>query len=193
MNDSLLWSDYNCSLGDTFEFHMHAFDMDLVQCCKCVYLLYKVVVWNCCFPFGPMKFFFFFFSCWVVVSFLFTSMVSSQPTPSEIPKNFFKKHTNNWAVLVCTSRFWFNYRHISNTLSFYQIVKNLGIPDSNIILSILFFLLKKQVLADGIHTHFTHSSLDVSCNARNSFAAQVFNSRQKDNNLYPEVTQITKI
>jgi glycosylphosphatidylinositol transamidase (GPIT) subunit GPI8 len=168
---------------------MHAFDMDLVPCCKCVYLLYKVVVWCCCFPYGPMRIFFFFFCCWVVVSSSSIMAVSSQP---EIPKNFFKKHTNNWAVLVCTSRFWFNYRHISNTLSFYQIVKNLGIPDSNIILSILFFSLKKQVLADGIHIHHSSSSSDVSCNARNSFAAQVFNSRQKDNNLYPEVTQITR-
>ena len=22
------------------------------------------------------------------------------------------EHTNNWAVLVCTSTFWFNYRHV---------------------------------------------------------------------------------
>uniref|UniRef100_A0A7N0V672 GPI-anchor transamidase n=1 Tax=Kalanchoe fedtschenkoi TaxID=63787 RepID=A0A7N0V672_KALFE len=29
-------------------------------------------------------------------------------------------HTNNWAVLVCTSRFWFNYRHMANTLSLYR-------------------------------------------------------------------------
>jgi hypothetical protein len=43
-------------------------------------------------------------------------------------------HTNNWAVLVCTSRFWFNYRHVANTLSMYRTVKRLGIPDSNIIL-----------------------------------------------------------
>jgi glycosylphosphatidylinositol transamidase (GPIT) subunit GPI8 len=35
---------------------------------------------------------------------------------------------------VCTSRFWFNYRHIANTLSIYRTVKRLGIPDSNIIL-----------------------------------------------------------
>jgi len=58
-------------------------------------------------------------------------------------------HTNNWAVLVsscqlvftvrsrertnflqiCTSRYWFNYRHIANTLSIYHSVKRLGIPD----------------------------------------------------------------
>uniref|UniRef100_A0A0K0DMT2 GPI-anchor transamidase n=1 Tax=Angiostrongylus cantonensis TaxID=6313 RepID=A0A0K0DMT2_ANGCA len=43
-------------------------------------------------------------------------------------------HTNNWAVLVCTSRFWFNYRHVSNVLALYHAVKRLGIPDSNIIL-----------------------------------------------------------
>jgi phosphatidylinositol glycan class K len=33
-----------------------------------------------------------------------------------------------------TSRFWFNYRHIANTLSMYRTVKRLGIPDSHIIL-----------------------------------------------------------
>ena len=43
-------------------------------------------------------------------------------------------HTNNWAVLIDTSRFWLNYRHIANTLSIYRTVKRLGIPDSNIIL-----------------------------------------------------------
>lgn len=30
---------------------------------------------------------------------------------------------------VCTSRFWFNYRHVANTLSVYRSVKRLGIPD----------------------------------------------------------------
>lgn len=29
-------------------------------------------------------------------------------------------HTNNWAVLVDTSRFWYNYRHASNTLTIYR-------------------------------------------------------------------------
>lgn len=33
------------------------------------------------------------------------------------------RHTNNWAVLVGASRYWFNYRHVSNTLSFYRTVK----------------------------------------------------------------------
>uniref|UniRef100_A0A3Q3XMX4 GPI-anchor transamidase n=1 Tax=Mola mola TaxID=94237 RepID=A0A3Q3XMX4_MOLML len=35
---------------------------------------------------------------------------------------FSSAHTNNWAVLVCTSRFWFNYRHVANTLSVYRIL-----------------------------------------------------------------------
>jgi len=63
-------------------------------------------------------------------------------------------HTNNWAVLVCTSRFWFNYRHVANTLSIYHTIKEHGIPDSNIIL----------MLAD-----------DMPCNPRNIRPARVFN------------------
>lgn len=38
-------------------------------------------------------------------------------------------HTNNWAVIVDASRFWFNYRHAANALSIYRSVKRLGIPD----------------------------------------------------------------
>lgn len=67
-------------------------------------------------------------------------------------------HTSNWAVLVCTSRFWFNYRHMANTLSVYRTVKRLGIPDERIVL----------MLAD-----------DVACNARNKFPATVFNSADR--------------
>ncbi|ORE04386.1 hypothetical protein BCV72DRAFT_211396 [Rhizopus microsporus var. microsporus] len=72
-------------------------------------------------------------------------------------------HTNNWAVLVCTSRFWFNYRHVANTLSIYRTVKRLGIPDSNIIL----------MLAD-----------DVSCNPRNRYPATVYNNAARHIDLY---------
>ncbi|KAL6538258.1 hypothetical protein OROGR_012246 [Orobanche gracilis] len=72
-------------------------------------------------------------------------------------------HTNNWAILVCTSRFWFNYRHMANTLSLYRTVKRLGIPDERIIL----------MLAD-----------DMACNARNKYPAQVFNNENHRLNLY---------
>ena len=32
-------------------------------------------------------------------------------------------HNNNWAVIVNTSRYWFNYRHVANALSIYTTVK----------------------------------------------------------------------
>ncbi|GLT95139.1 hypothetical protein SLE2022_128380 [Rubroshorea leprosula] len=78
-------------------------------------------------------------------------------------------HTNNWAVLVCTSRFWFNYRHMANTLSLYRTVKRLGIPDERIIL----------MLAD-----------DMACNARNRYPAQVFNNENHRLNLYGDNVEV---
>ena len=71
--------------------------------------------------------------------------VAAQLTTNEGPKTT-SHHTNNWVVIVCTSRFWFNYRHVANALSMYRSVKRLGIPDSQIIL----------MLAD-----------DMPCNPRN--------------------------
>ncbi|CAG8776863.1 11295_t:CDS:2, partial [Acaulospora morrowiae] len=92
-------------------------------------------------------------------------------TDEAIVDGFFSRggHTNNWAVLVCTSRFWFNYRHIANTLSIYRTVKRLGIPDSNIIL----------MLAD-----------DVACNPRNVFPATVFNNAGRYLDLYGENVEV---
>ena len=37
-------------------------------------------------------------------------------------------HADNWVVLVGASRYWFNYRHMSNTLAMYHTVKRLGVP-----------------------------------------------------------------
>ena len=74
-------------------------------------------------------------------------------------------HTSNWAVLVSTSRFWFNYRHLANVLSLYRTVKRLGIPDSNIIL----------MLAD-----------DAACNPRNAFPASVYANPGRLLDLYGE-------
>ncbi|SPO29080.1 related to GPI8 - GPI-anchor transamidase [Ustilago trichophora] len=78
-------------------------------------------------------------------------------------------HTNNWAVLVCTSKFWFNYRHIANTLGMYRTVKRLGIPDSNIIL----------MLAD-----------DAACNPRNKFPGNVWASTANRLDLYGENVEV---
>lgn len=41
---------------------------------------------------------------------------------------------NNHAVIVSSSRYWFNYRHAVNALVFYQLAKSNGIPDENIVL-----------------------------------------------------------
>ena len=68
-------------------------------------------------------------------------------------------HSNNWAVLVCTSRYWFNYRHVSNTLSMYYIIRKMGIPDSQIILM---------------------NAMDSSCDARNPYPGKMFNTLEMD-------------
>lgn len=85
-------------------------------------------------------------------------------------ENFFSSgHTNNWAVLVCTSRFWFNYRHVANTLSVYRSVKRLGIPDSHIVL----------MLAD-----------DMACNHRNPKPATVFSHKNMELNVYGDDVEV---
>ena len=71
----------------------------------------------------------------------------------------FSDHSNNWAVLACTSRYWFNYRHVSNTLSMYYIIRKMGIPDSQIILM---------------------NAMDPSCDARNPYPGDIFNTQEMD-------------
>lgn len=78
-------------------------------------------------------------------------------------------HTNNWAVLVSTSRFWFNYRHIANVLGVYRTVKRLGIPDHQIIL----------MLPD-----------DIACNSRNAFPGTVFDNAKREIDLYGENIEV---
>ncbi|KAJ4435485.1 hypothetical protein ANN_18101 [Periplaneta americana] len=86
------------------------------------------------------------------------------------PENFARAgHTNNWAVLVDTSRFWFNYRHVANVLSIYRSVKRLGIPDSQIIL----------MVAD-----------DMACNPRNPRPATVFNNANQHINVYGDDVEV---
>jgi len=78
-------------------------------------------------------------------------------------------HTNNWAVLVCASRYWFNYRHMANALGMYRTVKRLGIPDSNIIL----------MLAD-----------DTACNSRNKFPGSVYANAGRNLDLYGDNIEV---
>ncbi|KAF3819709.1 hypothetical protein GH733_015218, partial [Mirounga leonina] len=70
---------------------------------------------------------------------------------------------------VCTSRFWFNYRHVANTLSVYRSVKRLGIPDSHIVL----------MLAD-----------DMACNPRNPKPATVFSHKNMELNVYGDDVEV---
>nr|CAG4638499.1 EOG090X07K0 [Cyclestheria hislopi] len=78
-------------------------------------------------------------------------------------------HTSNWAVLVDTSRFWFNYRHVANVLSIYRSVKRLGIPDSQIVL----------MIAD-----------DMACNSRNPHPAAVYNNANQQIDVYGDDVEV---
>ena len=40
----------------------------------------------------------------------------------------------NWAVILCASRYWYNYRHMANALAVYHELRRLGWPDSQILL-----------------------------------------------------------
>lgn len=71
--------------------------------------------------------------------------------------------TNNWAVLVSSSKYWFNYRHAANVLSIYRSIKRLGIDDSHIIL----------MLAD-----------DMACDPRNPWPGTIFNNKHHQINVY---------
>ena len=118
---------------------------------------------------------------WTVLALVLVALVAGAAasdagaanTPARRAEAFFEggssNHTSNWAVLVDASRYWFNYRHIANTLSLYRTVKRLGIPDSNIIL----------MLAD-----------DVSCSPRNSFPASVFGNANHRANLYGDNIEV---
>ncbi|KPP79259.1 GPI-anchor transamidase-like [Scleropages formosus] len=66
-------------------------------------------------------------------------------------------------------RFWFNYRHVANTLSVYRSVKRLGIPDSHIVL----------MLAD-----------DMACNHRNPKPATVFSHKNMELNVYGDDVEV---
>lgn len=100
-------------------------------------------------------------------------MLQPQAT-NQLPEKYVESvqrstHTNNWAVLVDASRFWFNYRHVANVLSIYRSVKRLGIPDSQIIL----------MLAD-----------DMACNARNPRPGQVYNNAKQHINVYGDDVEV---
>lgn len=107
------------------------------------------------------------------ISFIGNVIADQQFVTNDEAENIIKSsnsdHTNNWAVLVSTSRFWFNYRHMANVLSLYRTVKRLGIPDSQIIL----------MLSD-----------DIACNPRNAFPGTVFNNQDQGFDLYGNLIEV---
>jgi len=96
-------------------------------------------------------------------------LCSASSNEEKVEDFFTSGHTNNWAILVDTSRFWFNYRHVANVLSMYRSVKRLGIPDSHIIL----------MVAD-----------DMACNPRNPRPATVFNNANQHINVYGDDIEV---
>lgn len=62
---------------------------------------------------------------------------------------------DNWYVVVSTSRYWFNYRHLANSLSVYAVLRQLGVPDSRIILM---------------------NSDSVACDPRNAILGSIYNN-----------------
>jgi phosphatidylinositol glycan class K len=79
------------------------------------------------------------------------------------------RHTSNYALIVDTSMFWFNYRHIANSLAVYRAVKAGGIPDSHIVL----------MLAE-----------DIACNPRNILKGSVFDDDSQTIDLFDENVQV---
>ena len=73
------------------------------------------------------------------------------------------------AVIVSSSRYWYNYRHAINALSVYDLIKKNGVPDENIIL----------MIAD-----------EYAVNDRNPFKNKMFNRGIKQPSIFQIDTQI---
>jgi phosphatidylinositol glycan class K len=69
-------------------------------------------------------------------------------------------------VKVASSRYWFNYRHLSNILVVYQFVRKMGISDSNIIVM---------------------NALDDVCGVKNSFPGEIFSDPYLSNEVCKDV------
>jgi hypothetical protein len=108
-----------------------------------------------------------------------------------------RNHSSNWAVLVSTSRYWLNYRHVVNTFSIYHVVKRLGIPDSNIILMIPGDFELHMLLSEGGGCSATlhgrpsrYDADDLACNPRNPLPAQLFNNESHALDVYGQARSL---
>jgi hypothetical protein len=74
-----------------------------------------------------------FLNCEVVVA--TKDLASSSGDDEATTAAAFNDPTNIHAMIVSSSRYWFNYRHAINALGMYEIYRRNGVPDENIILS----------------------------------------------------------
>eukprot|EP00588_Corethron_pennatum_P023707 CAMPEP_0194315042 /NCGR_PEP_ID=MMETSP0171-20130528/11849_1 /TAXON_ID=218684 /ORGANISM="Corethron pennatum, Strain L29A3" /LENGTH=293 /DNA_ID=CAMNT_0039070691 /DNA_START=105 /DNA_END=982 /DNA_ORIENTATION=+ len=74
-----------------------------------------------------------------------------------------RRVSTHHAVVVSTSKYWFNYRHAANALEIYRTLRRLGLGDSQIVL----------MLADNIP-----------CDARNAFPGQIFTTEDRRRDLF---------
>ena len=79
------------------------------------------------------------------------------------------KNPSNHAVILSSSRYWFNYRHAINALSIYQLIKSHGITDDNIVL----------MLAD-----------EMPSNSRNPLKNAMYAGGSRQRSLYDENIEI---
>ena len=73
--------------------------------------------------------------CWFSLSpiaFAFAAPEAEDISAQEEPDD----PRNHHAVILSSSRYWFNYRHTANALSIYQLLRNQGFPDDHIVLMI---------------------------------------------------------
>jgi phosphatidylinositol glycan class K len=80
----------------------------------------------------------------------------------------FASKANNWAVIVCSSKYWFNYRHFANALAMYRVLKEGGYDDDHIIFM---------------------TSMEPTCDARNPFVGEVYTDRSRTD-VYGNDTEI---
>lgn len=79
------------------------------------------------------------------------------------------EHSDNWAILVNTSRYWFNYRHATNIFTLYQVLKRQGgFDDRHLIVM---------------------SPDDFACNPRNAFPGTLLATERDSKKVERELLQ----
>ena len=78
-------------------------------------------------------------------------------------------YENNFYIILSSSKFFFNYRHSSDTLGIYKYLKNRGITDDHILLML---------------------PENHACNARNKYPGVVYLKLETDENFYCDDVEV---